>query len=108
MVSATNHHDSCYLFALLAGVPELLRDKIISLYADHAYDRAFRERLRAEGIYPHLAKRGTVHGSGLGHYCWLVERTASWLHQFRRLRIRYEQHDDTDTCTAPSFLRPPP
>lgn len=39
-----------------------------------------------------LAKRGTAHGSGLGAKRWVVERTIAWLHQFRRLRIRYERH----------------
>lgn len=43
------------------------------------------------GIKPVLAKRRTEHGSGLGVYRWVVERTISWLHQFRRLRIRYER-----------------
>lgn len=92
-ISAANHHDSRYLFPLLLGLPAQLRAKIVSLFADRAYDSAaFRARLRAEGIAPHLAKRGTVHGSGLGCYRWVVERTISWLHQFRRLRIRYERH----------------
>lgn len=92
MVSAANHHDSRYLFALLAGLPDALRAKILRLYADRAYDSAaFRERLQTEGIKPFLAKRGTAHGSGLGCHRWVVERTISWLHQFRRLRVRYER-----------------
>lgn len=92
-LSAANHHDSRFLFALLNGLPDALRAKILSLYADRAYDSAaLRARLRAEGIEPHLAKRGTDHGSGLGIYRWVVERTLSWFHQFRRLRVRYERH----------------
>ena len=92
-LSAANRHDSGYLFALLAGLPDCLRRKIISLYADRAYDCAeFRGRLKNEGITPFLAKRGTAHGSGLGAKRWVVERTIAWLHQFRRLRIRYERH----------------
>jgi len=43
------------------------------------------------GTEPVLAKRRTSHGSGLGVYRWVMERTLSWLHQFRRLRIRYER-----------------
>jgi transposase len=31
------------------------------------------------------------HGSGLGIFRWIVERTISWLHQFGNLRIRYER-----------------
>jgi transposase len=92
-LSAANHHDSRYLFPLLIGLPARLRAKIESLYADRAYDcAAFRQRLQEEGIEPFLAKRGTVHGSGLGRHRWVVERAISWLHQFRRLRIRYERH----------------
>jgi transposase len=30
----------------------------------------------------------------LGRYRWVVERTLAWLHQFRRLRIRYERRSD--------------
>ena len=32
--------------------------------------------------------------SGLGAYRWVVERTPGWLHQFRRLRVRYEGRAD--------------
>ncbi len=92
-LSAANRHDSGYLFALLATLPDCLRRKILRLYADRAYDcAAFRARLETEGIEPFLAKRGTAHGSGLGTKRWVVERTIAWLHQFRRLRIRYERH----------------
>jgi transposase len=28
------------------------------------------------------------------HKRWIVERTIAWLHQYRRLRIRYERRDD--------------
>ena len=41
-----------------------------------------------------IARRGTAHGSGLGIYRWVVERTIAWLHWFRRLRIRWERRDD--------------
>ena len=34
------------------------------------------------------------HGSGLGTQRWVVERTISWLHQYRRLRVRYERRAD--------------
>jgi transposase len=33
-------------------------------------------------------------GSALGRERWVVERTIAWLHQYRRLRIRYERRDD--------------
>src|SRR5207237_6158682 len=47
--------------------------------------------LRARHIWPLLAMRNTEHGSGLGRWRWVVERTFAWLNQFRRLRLRYER-----------------
>ena len=41
-----------------------------------------------------IARRGVVHGSGLGKVRWVVERAFAWLHQFKRLRIRYERRAD--------------
>jgi transposase len=65
------------------------------LFADRGYDYdTYRRLLRARGITPKFARRGTVHGSGLGKTRWVVERTFTWLHQFKRLRIRYETRAD--------------
>ncbi|MFT4198731.1 MAG: transposase, partial [Pseudoxanthomonas sp.] len=46
-------------------------------------------------------KRRTTHGSGLGKTRWVVERSIAWLHQFRRLRIRYERLP----CIHEAFLK---
>ncbi len=63
-----------------------------SVYGDRAYDsEPHREELRARGIEPKLAKRNTDNGSGLGVYRWVVERTISWLHGFRKLRFVTEK-----------------
>jgi transposase len=65
------------------------------LLADRAYDSGpHRAQLVQRGIEPVIAERNTEHGSGLGIFRWVVERTISWLHQFRRLRIRYERRAD--------------
>ncbi len=62
---------------------------------DRGYDaEAIRQGLRARQILPLLAKRNTEHGSGLGRWRWVVERTFAWLNQFRRLRIHYEKRAD--------------
>ncbi|MFF1560680.1 transposase, partial [Streptomyces sp. NPDC058279] len=45
-------------------------------------------------ITPKIARRGTLHGSGLGKTRWVVERTFAWLHHFKRLRTRYEIRAD--------------
>jgi transposase len=68
------------------------RHRPACVQGDRGYDsEPHRESLRARGTAPLLAKRGTPHGSGVGVYRWVVERTRSWLHQFRRLRLRYER-----------------
>ena len=43
---------------------------------------------------PHIARRGTEHGSQLGVYRWVVEGAIALLHWFRRLRIRWKIRDD--------------
>ena len=45
-----------------------------------------------------IARRGTEHGSGLGRQRWVVERGFAHLHNFRRLRIRYERDPDIHTA----------
>jgi len=46
------------------------------------------------GIQARIAWPKSAHGSGLGAKRWVVERTIAWLHQYRRLRVRYERRDD--------------
>lgn len=71
----------------------LQKPKVV--YADRGYDSDLhRQRLRERGIKPMIAKRRTEHGSGLGKFRWVVERTHSWLHNFRRLRIRFDRRAD--------------
>lgn len=63
--------------------------------ADRGYDHdKYRRELRKRGVEPVIARRGTEHGSGLGKQRWVVERTFAWLHNLRRLRIRYERDAD--------------
>lgn len=79
----------------MAGKPGRPRRRPQSLYADRAYHSAVHGlALLARRIEPCIAQRGEAHGSGLGRIRWVVERTLAWLHQFRRLRIRYERRAD--------------
>ncbi|CAL9335112.1 hypothetical protein SUDANB15_00145 [Streptomyces sp. enrichment culture] len=65
------------------------------LFADRGHDHdKYRRPPWERGIRPVIAERGQPHGSGLGTFRWIVERTISWLHGFRRLRIRRERRDD--------------
>lgn len=99
--TAANRHDVSQLLDLVNDVPAIKgkpgapRYRFDELYADRGYDsEQHRDALRDVGIEPCIAKRNTEHGSGLGVFRWVVERTLSWLHQFRRLRIRYERRLD--------------
>ena len=44
---------------------------------------------------PLLAMRRTEHGSGLGCWRWVVERTFGWLGRYRRLNRDYERQAHT-------------
>ncbi len=74
------------------GRPRRRPDRV---QGDRAYhSKPHRDALVQLGIEPVLARRGVAHGSGLGVHRWVVERTLSWLHQFRRLHVRYERRAD--------------
>ncbi len=72
------------------GRPRRRPDRVC---ADRDYD-ARRRELRQRGITPEIARRNTEHGSGLGRERWVVERTFAWLHQFKRLLVRYDRRAD--------------
>jgi transposase len=100
-LSGANRHDVMHLLSLVVHIPSVRgkpgrpRSRPDELYADRAYDsEPARGILRWLGIEPFLAKRGTEHGSGLGKFRWVAERTISWFRNFRRLRVRYERRDD--------------
>lgn len=74
------------------GAPQFKPDAVM---ADRAYDSdRHRRELRHEQIDPIIARRNTEHGSGLGVFRYVVEQTIALLHQFRRLRVRYDKRDD--------------
>jgi transposase len=94
-VTGANEADVNQLLPLVDRIPDLAGeagDKPTTpeeVYADRAYDsEEHREELRARGIEPKIPKRKTAHGSGLGVYRWVVERTQAWLHDFGKLRLR--------------------
>jgi hypothetical protein len=99
-LTAANRHDVNTLLPLVidlpavAGKPGRPKQKPDKLVADKAFDcQALRDILRWLGIEPVLPARGDD-DHGLGVWRWFVERTISWLHQFRRLRIRWDRNPD--------------
>lgn len=100
-VTGANRHDVTQLLPLVKAIPPITgkrgrpRQRPDYLQGDRAYDsEPHRKDLRKLSIVPVLAKRRTEHGSGLGVYRWVVERTLAWLYQLRRLRVRYERRPD--------------
>ena len=79
----------------VAGVVGRPRHRPDMLFADRGYDHdKYRRLLWQRGIRPVIAARGQQHGTGLGSFRWVTERTISWPHGFRRLRIRWTRRDD--------------
>jgi transposase len=102
ILTGANRHDVTQLLPLVDQVPAVgcrpgrPRKRFDRVQGDRAYDsQEHRRELGRRGSKPVLARRRTGHGSGLGRYRWVVERTLSWMHQNRRLRTRYEKRDDT-------------
>jgi transposase len=96
-----NRNDITQLIPLVERVPPVRgkvgrpRRRPERVTADRAYDhKPQRRELRKRKITPEIARRNTKHGSGLGRYRWIVERTFAWLHQFKRLLVRYDRRAD--------------
>jgi len=100
-LTGANRHDVTQLLPLVDSIPPIggkvgrPLQRPDSILGDRGYDsEPHRKKLRKRGITPQLARRRIGNGSGLGIYRWVIERSLSWLHQNRRLRIRYEKRDD--------------
>jgi transposase len=100
-LTGANRNDSQEALSLVDAIPPLQgvrgrrRCRPDCVVGDRGYDAAvIRIGLRSRGILPLVARRRTAHGSGLGCWRWVVERTFAWLNQFRRLRVRYDKRAD--------------
>lgn len=96
-----DRHDVTQLVPLVDAVPAVSgkvgrpRRRPALLYADRGYDLGrHRRALRQRGIKPKIARRRTEHGTGLGRFRWVIERSFAWLHQFKRLLVRYQRRAD--------------
>ena len=100
-VTAANVNDITEMAPLFNAIPPVAgkvgrpKKKPDALQGDLAYDsEPHRQGLRELGIEPILPEKEIDDQAGLGATRWPVERTLSWLHQNRRLRIRYERRPD--------------
>ncbi len=119
--TAANVNDERQLPALLAAMPAVQgprgrpRRKPGSIFGDRAYGTAEMIALVVSlGIFNFLARRNDpTHGSGLGVFRYVVERTLACFSQFRRLRLCYERwpehfqafHDLAACCLIATRLR---
>ncbi|MEU9517801.1 MULTISPECIES: IS5 family transposase [unclassified Streptomyces] len=113
LLTGGNRNDVTQLLPLLDAIPPVRgrvgrpRRRPHSLFADRGYGHdVYRDQVRARGIVPAIARRGTLHGTGLGTYRWVVERSSAWLHGFRRLRIRWERRADIHEAFPHTRLLP--
>ncbi len=95
-----NQHDVTTLLPLVADLPAVAgkpgrpKHKPEILVADKAFDcQPLRDILKWLGIEPLLPRRGDDEHE-LGVWRWFVERTISGLHQFRRLRTRWDRRPE--------------
>jgi hypothetical protein len=101
ILTAASRHDVTQLIPLIDAIGPI-RGKVGAplrkpqeVMADRAYQDAKREMtLCCRGIKPTIAHRGQPHGSGLGIFRYVVEQAIALLHQFRRLRTRFDKRDD--------------
>ena len=82
LLNDSNRNDVTQLLRLLNAVPPVRgrigrpRRRPDSVVAARGYDHdIYREQVRDRGIVPAIARRGARHGTGLGTYRWVVERT---------------------------------
>src|SRR5918912_747735 len=100
-VTGGNRNDITQLGPLIERVPPVQgkigrpRRRPDRVSADRGYDHdKYRRELRRRRIEPEIARRQTGHGSGLGRYRWVVERTFAHLHHYKRLLVRYDRRHE--------------
>jgi transposase len=93
-----NVHDAQPAIEMLDAIPPLpgprgrprRRPKV--LLGDRAYgSRQNRAACRVRKVKPLLGAPGQPHGSGLGRFRYVVERTLAWFGHCRRLKLCYEK-----------------
>jgi hypothetical protein len=89
LLSAGNRNDVTALLPLIDAIPPVRgrrarpRRRPRHLYADRGYDHdTYRKALRAKGIRPHIARRGTPHG---------LRTRRRQIHLLRQLQRRRKQ-----------------
>nr|WP_223208087.1 IS5 family transposase [Actinopolyspora erythraea] len=97
-ISGANTHDRNALRPLVHAIPSVRSPRGPrhrrpgKLHADTGYDYDdLGCWLRTRNIVPRIARTGIDTSVRLGRYRWRVERTFSWLFNYRRLAVRWER-----------------
>ena len=101
-LTAANMHDSRMLESMLDTLAPIKvprgrpRRRPHKLHADKAYNsKANRLACRLRSVIPRIARKGIESRERLGRFRWVVERTFSWLSNYRRLSKHYEYWNET-------------
>jgi len=101
LLSAANVHDMRKALPLIDAIATIKgprgrpRRRPAKGHGDKGYDYAkLRRALRQRHIVPRIARRGIESSERLRRHRWVVERSLSWLHRMKRLRVREELFDD--------------
>ena len=95
-VTPADEQDRAQVEQLAQAVQQITGDTVELAYVDQGYtgenakQAAQAHGIRLEVVKHTEAKRGFI----LLPRRWVVERTISWLHQFRRLRIRWDRRPE--------------
>ena len=100
-ITEANRHDSRMFATMVDAIHPIRqrrgrpRKRPGKLHADKGYDYPrCRQALTQRHITIRIARKGIESKEKLGRHRWVVERTMAWLHQFRRLTVRYERRQD--------------
>ncbi len=101
LVSAANQHDINFIlplifcmFPAIGGLAGRPRKTPTMVRADTGYtSQDLLNLLSWCGINAEIPQRGKDENTGLGKRRWPVERTISWLKQYRRVGVRRDRND---------------
>jgi transposase len=99
IVAGANRHDVKLLAQTLDAIvvprPKPTKRRPQNLYVDKGYaGKPADQQMRARGYIPHVPKKGgpqARHKTKGRARRWVVERTHSWMNNYRKLRVRYEK-----------------
>jgi putative transposase len=99
IVAGANRHDVKLLAQTLDAIvvqrPKPTARRPQHLCVDKGYaGQPAEQQMRARGYIPHVPKKGAPqarHRTKGRARRWVVERTHSWMNNFRKLRVRYEK-----------------